>query len=335
MQAAFIQKPGPAESLQYGSLAVPAIGPQDLLVRVGCSAINPIDTYIRSGMIAMGLPSPYIPGCDFAGTVLACGAEVTRFQPGDRVWGSNQGLFGHQGTLAEQIAVPEAWAYPTPDSVTDEQAAAGALVSLTAAQGLFLHSQIRSGETLFVNGGSGGVGAIVVQMAKACGARVLTTAGSAEKQDYCRSIGADVVFDHRAADLDQQIQSELEQNGKIDFWWETLRTPNIARTIPWMNKRGRIIVMAGREAQLQFPLGPFYVNDLKLIGFAMFNASAEEQQQLALRINQMLENGSLKIPIGKRIPLSEAATAHQLQEGKTLRGEAEFFGKIVVIPELT
>jgi len=330
MQAAFLNQTGDPDTIQFGDLPDPEPADNQLLIEVKAVAVNPIDTYIRAGMIAMDLPSPYVPGCDFAGVVKACGPGVTQFQVGDRVWGSNQGLFGSQGSFSELAVVSEQWAYPIPESVSFEQAAAGALVSITAALGLFHHSRLAQGETLFINGGSGGVGSVVVQMAKAIGTRVITTAGSDQKADYCRQIGADVVFDYREADMDDKLQSALDEHGKIDFWWETLRTPDIARTIPMMNKNGRIIVMAGRDSELLFPLGPFYVNNLSLIGFAMFNATAEQQAAMAEQINQLYQKGKLSIPIGVTLPLSEAAKAHQLQEDKTLDGSADFHGKIVL-----
>src|SRR5205823_6467220 len=115
------------------------------------------------------------------GTVETVGAGVKRFKPGDRVWGSNQGLLGRQGTFAEYAAVAEEWLYPTPAGVDDQQAAAVALVGITAHLGLFGRAGLKAGETAFVNGGTGGVGSMVVQMTKAAGGRVVTTVGTAEK----------------------------------------------------------------------------------------------------------------------------------------------------------
>ena len=155
----------------------------------------------------MPVSFPYIPGCDLAGTVEAAGKDVKRFQIGDRVWGSNQGLFGRQGTLAEFAAVDEAWLYPTPPGMSDEQAAAGALTGITAHLGLFLHGQLQSGEFVFVNGGSGGVGSMVIQFARRAGAKVIATAGSEEKRKLCKQLGADVVLDYRSPTLDDEIRS--------------------------------------------------------------------------------------------------------------------------------
>ena len=146
-----------------------------MLIRTSAVAVNPIDTYVRSGNVKLELPSPYIIGCDIAGTVVTVGSQVTGFQAGDRVWGSNQGLSGRQGTFSELAAVDESWLYPTPENVTDEDAAAIALTGITAHLGLHLHGNLAAGEIVFVNGGTGGVGSAVVQLAKASGATVITT----------------------------------------------------------------------------------------------------------------------------------------------------------------
>ncbi len=179
MLAAFVNEPGPPESIRVGELPSPRLGPGEILVRVGAVSFNPIDLYIRAGTVTMPLSYPYIVGCDFAGRVEELGPDATRFKVGDRVWGSNQGLLGRQGVAAEFAAVSEEFAYPTPEELSDKQAAAMALVGITAHLGLFRCSRLEAGETVYVPGGSGGVGSMVVQMAKAAGARVAASAGSA------------------------------------------------------------------------------------------------------------------------------------------------------------
>src|SRR6516165_10547965 len=169
MKAAFYDTTGGPEVIQYGEHPRPTPQQGEVLVRVGAAALNPIDTYIRAGAVQMPLPKPFIPGCDLAGTVEAVGPGVRRFRPGDRVWGSNQGLLGRQGTFAEYASVAEEWLYPTPAGVSDPEAAAAALTGITAHLGLFRCARLQGGETIFVNGGTGGVGAMVVQEAKAVG----------------------------------------------------------------------------------------------------------------------------------------------------------------------
>src|SRR5262249_438483 len=132
MKAAYYETTGVPEVIQYGDLPTPAPKEGEVLVRVSAAALNPIDTYIRAGAVAMPLPKPFIPGCDLAGTVAGVGPGVKAFRVGDRVWGSNQGLLGRQGTFAEYACVLEDWLYPSPPGVADELLAAVALVGITA-----------------------------------------------------------------------------------------------------------------------------------------------------------------------------------------------------------
>ena len=330
MQAAFIQQTGAPDVIQFGELPDPVATDSQVVVRVRAVSVNPIDTYIRSGSVELPLKFPWIPGCDFAGDIVECGAAVTRFQPGDRVWGSNQSLFGRAGSFAELAAVDEDWLYPTPSDMTDEVAAAGALVGITAHLGLFLHADLKDSDLVFVNGGTGGVGSSVVQLAKSLGCRVITTAGTAEKIAACRAMGADLALDYNSETLDTDIRAFADSNGGIDVWFETHREPNPERSIGLMAKRGRIVVMAGRNARPVFPVGPFYTMDLKVCGFAMFNASPDEQRVCANTINQLASAGNWNPPIGKVLPLSAAATAHQLQENNASGSGERVSGKIVL-----
>jgi NADPH2:quinone reductase len=331
MKAAYIEATGGPDVIRYGDLPKPSPGPGEVLVKVGAVALNPIDTYIRAGTVPMPLPKPFVVGCDLAGAVEAAGPNAGRFRPGARVWGSNQGLLGRQGTFAEYAAVPEDWLYPTPDGVPDADAAAAALVGITAHLGLFRCARLRAGELVFVNGGAGGVGSMVVQMAKAAGARVATTVGSAEKAELCRSWGADLVLNYKADDVPARVK-EFAGAAGVDVWYETQREPNFQQSVELLARRGRMVVMAGRQAQPVFPVGPFYVKDCSLFGFAMFNASPDEQRSCAEDINRWLAAKQLRVPIGKVFPLAEAAAAHRFLEENTLHKAGTLTGKIVLTP---
>lgn len=332
MRAAYITATGPASQIQYGTVADPVIAPNQVLVQVQAVSVNPIDTYIRAGNVKFDLPMPFVVGCDLSGTVQEVGKDVTRFQPGDRVWGSNQGLFGRQGTFSEFCAVDEQWLYPLPQNVSFEAAAAGALVGITAQLGLYFHAGLRPGDVLFVNGGTGGVGSAVVQLARAGGATVITTAGSPEKAETCLRLGASHVVQYRTENVDERLTEITQQTGPINIWFETLRMPALDRCIGLMAKRGKIVFMAGRDSRPEFPVGPFYVKDLRAIGFAMFNASADEQRDAANALNPLLSGGQWNPQISRVMPLSDAAAAHQLQEESTLQGSGALAGKIVLKP---
>ena len=331
MKAAYIEATGTPDAIRVGDLPTPEPMPGEVRVRVLAASLNPIDTYIRGGLTKMNLPVPFIPGCDLAGVVDAVGDTTTRFKVGDRVWGSNQGLLGRQGTFAELCCVGEHWLYLTPESVSDEQAAAAALVGITAHLGLFQVGKLRAGETVFVNGGTGGVGMMVVQMAKATGATVVTTVGSDEKAALARELGADHVVNYNRDDIAAKVKEATGGVG-INVWYETQPPGDLDPTIELMAPRGRIIDMAGRGAKPTFTNGPFYVKGLTLAGFAMFNMTPAEQRVCAEKMSKWMTAGKLKALIGKRFPLAEAAAAHRLQEENTLKKSGTLSGKIVILP---
>jgi NADPH:quinone reductase len=309
MKAAYVNQPGDPASIVYGDLPTPKPGPAQCLVRVGAVSVNPVDTYIRGGQVQMPLPSPFILGCDLAGTIVEVGPDVTNFNPGDRVWGTNQGLLGRQGTFAEFAAVDEWWLYPTPANVSDEQAAALSLVAITAHLGLVRDAQLRSGETLFVNGGSG---------------------GNEQKAELCQKLGADHVILYKSAGVAGPLK-KIAPTG-VHVWWETLREPDFDLAIGALAARGRMVVMAGRDARPPFPVGTFYVKGCSLHGFVMFLATPEEQQSCAEDINQWMGQGRLKANIDRVLPLSAAGEAHELQEQSTIKQTGALHGKIVLKP---
>lgn len=331
MKAAYYETTGGPEVIQYGEQPRPEPKAEEVLVRIKAAGLNPIDTYIRAGAVPIPHPNPSIPGCDFSGVVEATGAAAKRFRVGDRVWGSNQGLLGRQGTFAEYAAVAEDFCYPSPAGVSDTDLAAVALTGITAHLGLFRWAGLKSGETVFVNGGTGGVGSMVVQMAKAVGALVVTTVGSDAKAELCRQWGADRVINYKTEDIAASVRQFVGDRW-LDVWYETQREPNLVRTVDLMGRRGRIVVMAGRTAQPIFPVGPFYTRDLSLFGFAMFNAPPAEQQRCADDIGRWLAGRKLHPLVGKTFPLPEAAAAHRLQEENTLKQAGTLAGKIVVTP---
>lgn len=328
MKAAFIEKTGAPEEIVYGDLPKPKPAQGQVLVKIKAVSVNPIDTYVRAGLVAMELPFPFVVGCDLAGVVEATGPGATKYAKGDRVWGSNQGLLGRQGTFAEFAVVDQQWLYPTPEEVSDQDAAASALVGITAHLGLFHEAQLKACERVFISGGAGGLGSTVIQMARAVGAQVLASAGTNEKMQACRQLGANAAVNYKSGDLGEA----LDRFGPIDVWFETRRDPDFDLAVQHLALGGRMVVVAGRDARPKFPVGPFYTKDCKLLGFAMFNAPADRQRKCAAEINRWLAKGKLRPRIAQVMKLSEAAAAHQLQEDNTLRRAGTLSGKIVLVP---
>ena len=328
MKAAYIEATGPAEAIEVGTLMDPEPGPGEVLVRVGYAALNPIDIYLRSGFIPMPMAFPYVVGCDLAGRVERIGPGVTRYREGDRVWGSNQGLLGRQGTCAELASVHQDWLYPTPESVSDRDAAAMALVGITAHVGLFHCGSLKAGEVVYVPGGSGGVGSMVIQMAKAAGARVVTSAGSDAKIKLCTDLGADLAINYKTGDVPAKIR-EFATEG-VDIWYETQREPNLEVSIPLLRPRGRMILMAGRTAKPTLPLGAFYPRGCSIHGFAMFNCTPDEQRRCSEDINRWAAAKTMRVLIGKEFALDETAAAELFLEANTLQGAGTLTGKVVI-----
>ncbi len=328
MKAAYIEATGPAEAIQVGELMNPEPGPGEVLVRVAYAALNPVDLYLRSGFIPMPMAFPYVVGCDLAGTVQKVGPGTSRFREGDRVWGSNQGLLGRQGTCAELASVHEDWLYPTPKTVSDRDAAAMALVGITAHLGLFQFGSLRAGEIVYVPGGGGGVGSMVVQMGKAVGARVATSAGSDERVKLCHDLGADLALNYKTDDIPAKLR-EFTPEG-VDVWYETQREPNLEVSIPLLRPRGRMILMAGRAAKPALPLGALYPRLCSIHGFAMFNCTSHEQRRCSEDIVRWAQEGKLHAIVGKEFPLEETAAAQKFLEENTLHGAGSLTGKVVI-----
>jgi NADPH2:quinone reductase len=335
VKAAFIEQTGAPEQIRYGELPQPAPATGEALVRIAAAPVNPVDTLIRSGKLPMKLPRPFVVGCDFSGTVTALGPDTSTPKPGTRVWGSVQGLVWNgeerQGTTAEFAVIGTEWLFPVPHGISERDAAAIGLPGFTAHLGLFRCAKLSAGETVFVNGGTGGVGSMVIQMAKTVGAKAITTVGSAEKQLLAQRLGADLALNYKRDDIPTAIR-DFTRGAGVQVWYETLREPNFEQSLDLIAKRGRMIVIVWREAKPVLPLGKFYPKDLTLYGFSTFNATPTELAVCANDINSWLAEGKLKPIIGKSLPFSQAAEAHRLQEGHT-SGKGELAGKILVLPD--
>ncbi len=328
MKAAYIEQTGAPDVIRIAEIPPATVKPGEVQIRVQAVSVNPIDTYIRSGVVASGIDDRYIIGCDAAGIIESVGEGTQNFQIGDRVWCTNQGLQGRQGTFAELICIDQDWCYHLPDEVSFETAAACALVGMTAHLGLFREARLQAGETVRCIGGTGGVGSMVVQMAKACGARVLATAGTEEKHRRLLNLGADIAINYNQDAIEDSVLQAAPKGANV--FWETRRDPNFDQAIELLATRGRMVLMAGRDARPVFPVGPFYVKECSLHGFVMFKATALEMRTAAEEINRWMANGKLQPNISLQLPLSQVVEAHRQQEAATLRGEGNLSGKIVL-----
>jgi NADPH2:quinone reductase len=326
MKAAYIEQPGPIENIRFGELPLPTVHKHEVLVRVVAVTVDHVDTYIRSGAFPIEMPSPFIIGRDMVGIVDTIGAGVRQFKVGEHVWSNCLGIDGQQGTFAEYLAVPENRLYPLPQGIEPYEVVAAVHSALAAIIGLFSKAQLTAGDTLFINGGSGSVGLAILQIAKACGARVAVTAGSKEKAEWCQKMGADRVVNYHTEQIAEAIR-DFAPSG-IDIFWETTPALDLEQVLPIMAEHGRIIVVAGREEwRGTFPVKLFYTRNCTLSGFIVTGTSIEQLRHYARQINAWLARGTLKTKIQEIMPLSQAARAHKLQE------QGKLFGKIVLVPD--
>ncbi len=324
MKAAYIESTGSPQCIRYGELPSPIAGEGQVLVQMTAVAVDPIDTYIRQGTYHVDLPKPFIIGRDMTGVVNWVGPGVSQFQPGDRVWSNNQGYDGRQGTFAERLALDERRLYPLPVGVDPVAAVAVLHSALTAVIGLFDRARLRSGETVFVNGGDGNVGTAVLQLAKAHGARVAVTAGSKPKAAWCRELGADRVIDYRSENIAEALREFAPQG--IDIFWDAAGKADLELAMSVLAHRGRVVLMSGLKQRSILPVGPFYTRGGTLLGFTVTDATIDELAAAARQINQALAAGAIRAKTSALLPLSQAAEAHRRVE------QDKLFGKIVLVP---
>ena len=179
-----------------------------------------------------------------------------------------------------------------------------ALVGITAHLGLFRFGQLKRVSRLRP-GGTGGVGSMAVQMAKAAGARVATSAGSPERVELCRKLGADLALNYKTDDIPARLR-EFAPEG-VDVWYETQREPNLEVAIPLLRKHGRLILMAGRTAKPALPLGAFYPRNCSIFGFAVFNSPPEEQRHCADGDGPLCRGGPAQAAGRPGLPAAAAA----------------------------
>ncbi|MEV4945136.1 NADPH:quinone reductase [Streptomyces sp. NPDC053755] len=314
MRAAHIEELGSPDLIKLGELPPPQPGPGDVLVDVEVTAVNHVDTFVRSGAWRTPLTFPFVVGRDAVGRVAAAGPGAPGFRPGDRVWCSSLGHAGRQGAAAEQVVVPADRLYHLPDGVDPVDAVALSHPASTAYLAVFTHGRVRAGETVLVLGAAGNVGSAAVVMAAQAGARVVAVA-SARDAEYCRDLGARHVIDYRDPDVPGRIR-EAAPHG-VDLSIDTSGRNDLETAVDLLASRGRIVVLAGLRTRPVLPAGPLYLMDRSVHGFAISHARAGELTEAATHIGRLLADGLLRPRAVEVLPLEAAAEAHRrLEEGK-------------------
>lgn len=325
-QAAFIRKTGSPEVIEWGDFELPELRDNEILVKVEAAAVDHIDAYIRAGKFKMAnLPMPLILGRDMVGVVEKVGKGVRRFKPGQKVWSSSGEEPNRQGYTAERIVLEETYTYPVPSGVDPIELVAILHSASTACRGLIQAAMLRSNEIIFVNGGAGNVGSAVIQLAVARGASVAVATTGQEKMEWCKSLGAEWVFDYEKEDVAKKVRDAIPEG--VQVFWDTSRKPHFDLAVKVLAPRGRIILMAGGEEPVPFPVRAFFGNEMSMKGFTLFAATPEELAGYAEIINRCMVEKKLKAKIAKTLSFSETAKAHEI-----LEKDSKLWGKLVLKP---
>lgn len=317
MKAAYVRRRGPADTIRYGSLPDPRPGPSDVLVAVEAAAVDAVDTFVRSGAYRTPVPFPFVVGRDVVGRVVECGAEVTGFRAGDRVWTNSLGHDGRQGAAAELAAVPADRLYHAPSGADPVALVSVVHPAATAYLALVVHGRVRAGETVLVAGAAGNVGRVAVVLAARAGARVVATAAAADL-DACRALGAAVAVDYRDPRHAERLHAVAPHG--VDVHLDTSGRHDLDLAVDLLAPRGRIVLLAGLSARPRLPVGPLYTRDGRIEGLAISNATSEELAAAAEQVNQLVAEGALTPRRVEELPLSRTAQAHARLEAGDAAG---------------
>lgn len=317
MRAIRISKTGGPEVLELADVETPSPGPGQILVRHQAIGINFIDTYHRSGLYPIKLPSGL--GMEAAGVVEAVGEGVTRFAPGDTaVYAS-----GPIGAYAEFNAVPADRAVKVPAGVTPDLAAAALLKGMTAEFLLRRCHAVQPGETILVHAAAGGVGSILVQWGKVLGATVIATAGGADKLARAKALGADHLIDYREQDVAAEVR-RITGGAGVPVAYDSVGAATFEGTLASLARRGLFVsfgnasgpapaVEPGRLSRM----GSLYFTRPTLFDYV---ATTEELDACAAALFEVIASEKVRVDIGQTFPLSEARRAHEALEGRATIG---------------
>lgn len=309
MRAVQITEHGDAGVLRYVDTVKPEPGPGQVRVRVRAAGLNPADTYmVRGGYEFFHNPLPWVPGFDSAGEIDAIGAEVTGLAVGDRVFVAGI-LAASDGAFAQYHVAEARVVRRLPDSVGYEEGAALGVPYATAYRALFQRADLRPGGTVLVHGASGGVGQACVQFARAHGARVLATAGTAEGRALAARQGAHVVVDHSTTDHVEELRRATPEG--IDVVIEMAASNNLEADLGLLARNGRVVVVGARTP---VEITPRLVmrTEAAILGVALWHITPAQTRQALAAIGAGLENGTLAPLVGHRLPLERIADGFAL-----------------------
>lgn len=315
MLAIQFARTGGPDVLEAVEVEIPSPAAGQVLVRHHAVGLNYIDTYHRSGLYPVKLPSGI--GLEAAGVVEAVGDGVTRFQVGDRV-----AYNGTMGAYAEAAVVPAERAVKVPDNVSLETAAAALLKGMTAEFLVRRCFHVKPGDAALIHAAVGGVGQILVQWCKALGASVIATAGGEAKLALARSLGADHVIDYRREDVAARV-AEITSGKGVAVVYDGVGKDTWDASLKSLARRGVLVTFGNASgpvppfAPLELSAKSAYVTRPRLFDYI---ATTEELDESAEALFAVLGSGAVKIGIGQTFPLAEASAAHEALEGRRTIG---------------
>lgn len=332
MKAAIYHEFGEADVVKYEDAEVPEISKDDVLINVKSVSMNALDLRLRSGKSPRPVDLPHIGGVDIAGVISEVGSDVQGFNAGDRVVvdptvrlekGFEVIGVNRHGGLAEFVKVPATNIVKIVEGLSFDDAATVPICTVTAWYGLVERAHMKEGESVLVHAAGSGTGCMAVQLAKYLGAsKVIATAGSDEKLEKAKELGADEVINYSNQDFAEEVKKITGGRG-VDVIFDQIGASVYEKNVQSMAAYGRLLlvgVVGGVKAELMF--GPLIMKDLSVLGVTVFNAPRSNLEKCL----KLTLNGYIKAVIDKKFPLSETAAAH-----KHIENRAQF-GKVIVNP---
>ena len=306
MKAAYIEQYGGSDQFKVGELARPTIGADDVLIEVYAASVNPVDWKLREGYLKEMLTyeMPLVIGWDVSGVIKEVGANVTNLQVGDEVFSRPD--IARQGTYAEYVAVDAHLVVKKPAMLSFEEAASLPLVAHTAWQVMFEVMKAQSGDRIFIGAGSGGVGTVAIQLAKAHGLYVITST-STPNVDWVKALGADEVIDYKQQDPATTVR-------ELDFVFDTMGGDGQGKLYAMLKENGMLVSISTPPDEAEAERANVRCE------YVFMQPTGERLQQIA----DAVEQGELKPVIDRVFPLEETKQAHDYGE----EGHAK--GKIVI-----
>jgi NADPH:quinone reductase-like Zn-dependent oxidoreductase len=303
MKAMIIRSYGDANVIESHQLPIPSIGPDEILVKVHATGINPVDWKMRQGYREEFLQhnNPGILGWDVSGTVVEIGDLVTRFKKGDKIFSNPSPA--RNGAYAEYIAIRSYEAAPAPTKISLREAAGVPLACQTAWTGLFEKANLKADQKVLIHAASGGVGSFAVQLAKIAGAYVIGTCSKANAE-MVKSIGADEIIDYKSEDFSTKLKN-------IDVVLDTMGGETQIKSLKVLKPGGVLVSTVGLAAAEKAPR-----SDVKTMAFSLITNGSRLEE-----IKGLIDKGLIKVIVDRTFPLEKVKEAHQLSETHHAKGK--------------